>query len=193
MKYKVDYYISDEDRIADIKKFFDFGDISTRKDIFVLTNKRNWELVEKFTFQSEQLVILRKGNFRILTLSRVITPQMETHLVNDFNVSILDIGKIYTTYDDFFKENKIDDTGYSSGFGDGKQSFSVIGYDYWKVVGFGKHRTYGNGIFVIEKEGRKILIGLEGIDSNFVSSFGKDFIKNIKQTEKFNDIWRKVL
>ena len=119
MKYVVDYYISDEDKIADIKKFFDFGDnISTRKDIFVLTSKRNWELVEKFTFQSEQLVILRKGNFRILTLKRVIIPQMETHLVNDFNVSILDIGKMYTTYDDFFKEHKIDDTGYSSGFGD---------------------------------------------------------------------------
>lgn len=193
MKYVVDYYISDEDKIAFIKKFFNFGEISTRKDIFTLTNKRNWELVEKFIFQSEHLVVLRKGNFRILTLERVIIPQMETHLVNDFNVSILDIGKIYTTYDDFFKENKLDGAGYISGFGDNKQSFSAIGYDYWKVVGFGNHRTYGNGIFVLEKEHRKILIGIEGVDSNFVSSFGKDFIKSIKQTEKFNDIWRKVL
>lgn len=124
----------------------------------------------------------------VLVFSGYVTYQDNRKLIYDYSINISDFGKVYTTYNNFFKENNISDENYTPGFGNNGLELKQLGYSNWEFVGFGKHRAHNDEIVVIEKANHKILVGIDGLTIH-----GKKFdVQKLKSSFEFNNIWKKL-
>ena len=106
-------------------------------------------------------------------------------MVQDTSIKLCDIvnvGQIYDTYGDFFKENNLDDTGYIS-------YWQPTDYYDWRIIFKGKHSQYDRILFVLEKKIsnkiRKIIIESDGVGNiRFTKKFNNSLI--------YNNIWQEV-
>ena len=106
-------------------------------------------------------------------------------MVQDLSIKLCDItnpGELYTTYDSFFKENNLDDTGYIM-----QWTPTECYLRNWKIIFKGKHSSYNRTLLVLEKKisnkTHKLIIESFGV-SNF--RLTKEFINPLI----YNNIWK---
>ena len=110
--------------------------------------------------------------------------------MREFTCDIISPGKSYTTYERFFDEQGISKTNWEAGW----DKYSETGYTDWRIIHCGKHRSGYDMLFIIEKDGHRVIIGEDGIRFNhrgfYPGPYSKSILPALKQFE-FNDIWSK--
>ena len=190
MNFKIDKegLVNNEPFIDELCAFYKIqNDFTTNIDGI---NVYNWKNEYTLCYGYRTMTRLSKKisnnkEVHILVFSGYVTYQDNRKLIYDYSINISDFGKIYTTYNNFFKENNISDKNYTPGFGNNELELKQLGYSNWEFVGFGKHRAQNDEIAVIEKANHKILVGTDGLTIH-----GKQFdIQKLKSNFEFNNIW----
>ena len=180
--------INNESFIYELCAFYKIrNDFTTNIDNISLCNWKN-EYTLCYGYRTITILSKKISNdkeIHVLVFARYVTYQDNRKLIYDYSINISDFRKIYTTYNNFFKENNISDINYTPGFGNNELELNQLGDSNWEFVGFGKHRAQNDEIAVIEKANHKILVGIDGLTIH-----GKKFdVQKLKSNFEFNDIW----